>query len=264
MNTLNDTAQSTLEHGQADCRCPDDRCAGYHHEVGETCHCTRTLDAEVEQLIASVEVIDGGEMKLPWRSIPWGDGKAVIDNFAVLSEDCSEVTIYRTPDLKIAGLTYGASSPRTDDLNDWIVRNTIERHVYGTLGKDRTFFHVGGMEGVFAEVNELITHPSWCEDRERCVVKEVVDSVEHSATDADVRGEEFTATASFGTVHDRADHADLRHGEPGCFPEVTLGGPEQPEYSLFLWPRDLRKLGQFLVDEAHRFESMMQEVGVEA
>lgn len=41
MNTNQTTAHDdTAEHGQAECRCPDDRCAGYHHEVGEYCYCT--------------------------------------------------------------------------------------------------------------------------------------------------------------------------------------------------------------------------------
>lgn len=252
---------STVDHGQADCRCPDDRCAGYHHEVGEPCHCTRVLDAEVEQLISSVKVTDGGVKELPWKSLPWGEGKAVVDNFAVLSEDCSEVTIYRTPHLKIAGFTYGQSKPRTGDLNDWIVRSTIERHVYGRLGESRTFLQVGGIETILAEVNDLITHPSWCEERGHCIVKTVVDSVEHSAADAEMKGEEISATATFGTVHDHADHT---RSEPGCFPDITVEGPDHLEYSFVLWPRDLRKLGRFMVEQADRFESMMKEVGVEA
>lgn len=38
---MNTTAYSTADHRhEADCRCPDDRCAGYHHEVGATCWCS--------------------------------------------------------------------------------------------------------------------------------------------------------------------------------------------------------------------------------
>lgn len=41
---------STADHRQTDCRCPDDRCAGYHHRVGETCWCTRNLGVEAGDL----------------------------------------------------------------------------------------------------------------------------------------------------------------------------------------------------------------------
>lgn len=39
MTTMNTTSDSTVDHRHDDCQCPDDRCAGYHHEVGETCWC---------------------------------------------------------------------------------------------------------------------------------------------------------------------------------------------------------------------------------
>lgn len=39
MTTMNTTSDSTVDHGHDYCQCPDDRCAGYHHEVGETCWC---------------------------------------------------------------------------------------------------------------------------------------------------------------------------------------------------------------------------------
>lgn len=49
MNTINNTYESTVDHGQAECRCPDDRCAGYHHEVGETCWCAIFTGTPAEQ-----------------------------------------------------------------------------------------------------------------------------------------------------------------------------------------------------------------------
>lgn len=54
MNTINDTDKSTRDHGQADCRCPDDRCAGYHHEVGEPCPCTPLFEPVTEFDPASI------------------------------------------------------------------------------------------------------------------------------------------------------------------------------------------------------------------
>ncbi|MGO2036483.1 MAG: hypothetical protein ACTH2U_08390 [Brevibacterium sp.] len=40
MLTNYDNAQSTADDRRgAECCCPDDRCAGYHHEVGDTCWC---------------------------------------------------------------------------------------------------------------------------------------------------------------------------------------------------------------------------------
>lgn len=37
----NNSSNPTADHGlDTDCRCPDDRCAGFHHEIGETCWCS--------------------------------------------------------------------------------------------------------------------------------------------------------------------------------------------------------------------------------
>lgn len=49
MNTMNTTAHSTADPRRgAECHCPDDRCAGYHHEVGETCWCSIFTGQPVE------------------------------------------------------------------------------------------------------------------------------------------------------------------------------------------------------------------------
>lgn len=49
MNTNHDTRHDTADHGHdTDCQCPDDRCAGYHHEVGETCWCSIFTGQPVE------------------------------------------------------------------------------------------------------------------------------------------------------------------------------------------------------------------------
>lgn len=49
MTTMNTTHDSTAQHGHGtECRCPDDRCAGYHHEVGETCWCSIFTGQPVE------------------------------------------------------------------------------------------------------------------------------------------------------------------------------------------------------------------------
>lgn len=50
MTTYNATSDSTTDHRQDDCRCPDDRCAGYHHEVGDPCPCARAFDSEAGDL----------------------------------------------------------------------------------------------------------------------------------------------------------------------------------------------------------------------
>lgn len=50
MTITNATPDSTADHRQTDCRCPDDRCAGYHHPAGEACPCTRALDSDAGDL----------------------------------------------------------------------------------------------------------------------------------------------------------------------------------------------------------------------
>lgn len=40
MLTNHDTRHDTADPRHDECRCPDDRCAGFHHEIGETCWCS--------------------------------------------------------------------------------------------------------------------------------------------------------------------------------------------------------------------------------
>lgn len=265
MNTNQTTAHDdTAEHGQAECRCPDDRCAGpdLHHDVGEPCPCTRTLDAEVEQLIASVKVIDGGEKAAQWETIPFEDEAAIICRFAVLSEDCSELTIYRTPALEVLDKTYVTPETASATHEAWMVRSAIERYVYGRLGQERTFYSIDKPGRLTAELNAEITHPSWCADREDCWPKTLKSNVEHISTIERAEGNEFIAAASLESIVGTVDYRDSP--DTLSVVNVEIDGRDKGVVALSLFPDDLRTLGNFLIAQADRFASMMREVGVAA
>ena len=99
MNTLNDTTKSTVDPRQVDCACPDDRCAGYHHEVGETCWCARSLEDgavdHISEYAAGLTIVDGGEVDL--GMMPSEDENCDIKCAlkATLNPDTDELTITR-------------------------------------------------------------------------------------------------------------------------------------------------------------------------
>lgn len=44
-------ALDTGDFGGSRCGCPDDRCAGSHHDEGEPCRCVEVLAAEAAQAV---------------------------------------------------------------------------------------------------------------------------------------------------------------------------------------------------------------------
>lgn len=262
MNTLNDTAQSTVDPRQADCRCPDDRCAGYHHPVGEICWCTRVLDQEVDNLAKSIRLIDGGLDNLGTYVRRDDSPQHRVVYRTVLDFNGTDLIIERDTPVDIFHRKLPAMDMPTGEDAEAIVRVIAEAVVYGRLGRDRTHRFIDDLTPEFWAMTEQIVHPSWCKDDGDCYAPCVGVNIEHASEVKKIKGGEFTAEAQLETVVATADHR--AEPDPSIMPRVEITEAGVEPIWLTLFPADMRTLGKFLIEQADRFESMMQEVGVEA
>lgn len=259
MTTYNATSDSTTDHRQDDCRCPDDRCAGKHHPVGETCWCTRSLDADVEKIVASAEVVDLGEYDLG-TYIEYDDSPEIRTCVtAALSNDRRTVRIWRDSAIRVLDTELPAIPPLSDDDTDLIVRQVANEAVYNGLQGVRW---EADLTADLKRIDQGVACPDWCVGDGECFSRHTASIVEHSAKVVKLDSPGFRAESRLECIVQTSDPtADL---DPTFMPQVEIADVEFPPVTLHLQPEDLRKLGQFLIEQAGRFESMIQEVEVQA
>lgn len=261
MLTNYDTDDSTLDDRRAtDCRCPDERCSGYHHPVDETCWCTRVLEQEVDDLAKSIHLIDGGQMDLGTYVRRDDSPQLRVLYRAVLDFNGTDLIVERdTPvdifDRKLPGM----EMPILEEA-EFITRTVAEAVIYGRLRKDRIFRFTADLTPEFEATAATIVHPTWCKDDGNCYVPCLDVNVEHASTIEDIVGAEFTANAQLEAVVTTADHR--AEPDPSIMPRVEITEAGSDPIWLTLFPADLRRLGQFIIDQADRLEPMIHEVEV--
>lgn len=260
MSTQNTTAQPTAEHGRDDCRCPDDRCAGYHHPIGAVCWCTRVLEQEVDDLAKSIRLIDGGTANLGTYVSRDDSPQHRVIYRTVLDINGTDLIVERDSPVDIFHRKLPGMGMPTGEDAETIVRTVAETVVYGRLRRDRTNLFIADLTPEFESMAEQIVHPSWCMDDGKCYAHSIGVEIEHASPTARIEGAEFTARANLETIVGTADHRG--DTDPSILPrvEITEAGVEPVWLTLF--PADLRTLGGFLIEQADRLEPMIHEIEV--
>ncbi|MGW9004974.1 hypothetical protein [Brevibacterium casei] len=243
-----------------DCRCPDDRCTGYHHPAGEICWCTRVLDREVDKRAKSIRFIDGGQIDLGTYVRRDDSPQLRVLYRTVLDFNGTDLIVERdTPvdifDRKLPGM----EMPIPEEAK-FIARTVAEAVVYGRLRKDRMFRFTADLTPEFEATASTIVHPTWCKDDGNCYVPCLGVNVEHASEVEKIQGGEFTAEVWVEAIVGTADHRDETDSSILPHVEITEAGAEPIWLTLF--PADLRSLGQFLIEQADRLEPMIHEVEV--
>lgn len=263
MNTLNDTTNPTVDHGQTECHCPDDRCAGVHHPIGETCWCTRVLDREVDELVESLTIINGGETDLGTR-IEYDDSpEERIHQKAILDDDAKTVTIHWDSAIQILDFTVPAIKEPTPSQQDYMVRFIARAAVFGNLPNNRTVFFSADLTGELEEVNEKIEHPEWCVNDGDCFAMHTSALIEHSAKTEHLKTDTIKAESRLEVIVQHADYKEDLDATIMPWIEIKEGAEFEP-VTLHSEPTDLRALGHFLIEQADRIETMINEMGVSA
>lgn len=261
MTITNATSDSTTDHRQDDCRCPDDRCAGYHHEVGEPCPCGEALENEsrdyAAELASSYTMVDGGTADLGTHV-----GQDNIERFlahkVILDREKDTLTVVRNSgDQFAADYEVGEVSPPSAD--EWEqITETVARAVLDGSQRTEWFFTLG-LEADRKTMQEQTVHPSGCEDSE-CMPALMRSEVEHKSPTEKLEAGQIEASAETYLITAyldyRKDPKPFRNhcitlGGEGFFPTTGIVSGE---------PQELRALGEFIVAQADRFANFGVEV----
>lgn len=256
MNTLNDTANSTVDHGQADCLCPDDRCIGYHHEVGEPCPCTRALKNEprdyVNELAESYTYVDGGTDGL--GTIVRDNGvESLIAHKVILDRESDSLTIVRDKGSELAAdyVTNAVTAPYADEWKQITTR--VAEDVINGSSRTEWLFTLGIQMDLEVMRTRLI-HPAGCGGGE-CLPISTVSEIEHHSAEETITAGPIEAKADAYLITDHLDY--LKDPTPSWEHYITLGGEGFFAATGIVsgTPKELRALGEFIVAQADRFKS---------
>lgn len=265
MTTYNATSDSTADHRQDDCRCPDDRCAGYHHEIGDPCPCTRILGYEAKRIAEfadSLIFIDGGVMEVETRSDEGSECDRVIAYKTTLNRETRELTIMRSDRLYLAS---DYSMPQigmpTGDTEAEIRQHVAEVIVRDPEASDEFTFTMP-LDAAFDRAREHVVCPEGCEGR-YCLENVAMAGLEHSPRDQFFSTDKIRAAGSTYMYTDYLDYRDDKKAEFSHSIEVlsTLRGGTSAMLSGTT--DELRALGEFIIAAADRFDafaSARQEV----
>lgn len=256
MNTLNDTTKSTVDPRQVDCACPDDRCAGYHHEVGETCWCARSLEDgavdHISEYAAGLTIVDGGEVDL--GMMPSEDENCDIKCAlkATLNPDTDELTItrnerqYLTEDFSVRP----EGMPAADEEAE--IRRFVAERVFS--GSESTeFLFTRGLHLAFDRARSFLVCPDGCTSTE-CLVPVAMAGIEHNLRVESFTAGQIEAEASTFMYTDRLNYRD--DPERTKVHSITIRrSSEYPSKTHLTGSiEDIRGLGQYLLEQADRFE----------
>lgn len=177
-----------------------------------------------------------------------------------------EVTIY--PDTLVVEVTtadeidfLGVVRPAQtlDSSNFDHIRNHCAKWLAKGLEKPKTITFTGESAREF--MGDRPVHPAWCNpaQRDKCWSGLALDMIEHESTIEKLTTESFTAEAllTVKTDHYRYTH-DVHREEVAQITVVNkdIGALEMVKGT----PADLKELGQFIIEQADRFEEYVNDV----
>jgi hypothetical protein len=139
------------------------------------------------------------------------------------------------------------------------IRDVLADQLAKGLKEPKTITFTGQTVKDYAE--DSIVHPAWCKtgERDRCWTGFALDMIEHESTIEKLTTESFTAEAllTVKTDHYRYTH-DVHREEIAQITVVNkdIGVAEMIKGT----PADLKELGQFIIEQANRFEEYVNDV----
>lgn len=266
MNTLNDTTKSTLDPRQAECRCPDDRCAGYHHEVGETCWCARSLEDgavdHISEYAAGLTIVDGGEVDL--GMMPSEDENCDIKCAlkATLNPDTDELTItrnerqYLTEDFSVRP----EGMPAADEEAE--IRRFVAERVFSG-DESGEFLFTKGLHLAFDRARSFLVCPEGCTGTE-CLLPVAMAGIEHNLRVESFTAGQIEAEAATFMYTDSLNYRNDSQRTRGHSLVIRRGGEYPSKTHLTGSIGDIRGLGQYLLDQADRFEAFGEDSDTKA
>ena len=136
------------------------------------------------------------------------------------------------------------------------------------LKEPKTIVLLGTIPNTTAEaVKGKIVHPAWCEpsEREKCYVGLVGAQVEHQSTEDSITIGTLKADAVLDTITDMADYRnDMNREERPTVTVRSLTNPRKPYSHITGTPAELKALGQFILEQAERFQTYLEQVDAHA
>lgn len=266
MNTLNDTTKSTVDPRQVDCACPDDRCAGYHHEVGETCWCARSLEDDtvdyISEYAAGLTIIDGGEADLGTMPSEDEDCDKRVAFRAVLNSDTDELTITRNERQYLTADFSVPSDPMPVGDEEAETRRFVAERVFSG-SESKEFLFTRGLHLAFDRARSFLVCPDGCTSTE-CLVPVAMAGIEHNLRVESFTAGQIEAEAATFMYTDSLNYRNDSQRTRGHSLVIRRGGEYPSKTHLTGSIEDIRGLGQYLIEQADRFEAFGEDSDTKA
>lgn len=196
-----------------------------------------------------------GEVEL----LPRGEFTIYPETLEVIAKPAAEIEILA--DIEQPTQTFGG-----EDLER--IRDTAAMQIASGLKEPKTIVLLGTIPNTTAEaVKGKIVHPAWCEpsEREKCYVGLVGAQVEHQSTEDSITIGTLKADAVLDTITDMADYRnDMNREERPTVTVRSLTNPRKPYSHITGTPAELKALGQFILEQAERFQTYLEQVDADA
>lgn len=175
--------------------------------------------------------------------------------------DTLVVEVRPASDMDILG---GVRPEQTLDASNFDhIRNHSAQWLAKGLEKPKTITFTGQSVKYYA--GDAIEHPAWCDTahRDLCWSGLAFDQVEHQSTTEKLATDSFAADAFLEVFTDSYDWtSDVFRLER---PQIRVVNQDTRDAKMLRGtPADLKELGQFIIEQADRFETMINEMAVSA
>lgn len=139
------------------------------------------------------------------------------------------------------------------------IRDEIATQLAKGLDNPKTITFTGQTVKDYAE--DSIVHPAWCNptERDKCWSGLALDMIEHESTTEKLTTESFTAQASLTVKTDHYRYTHDVHREE--IAQITVVNNDLGLAEMITGtPADLKEIGQFIIEQADRFEEYVNDV----
>lgn len=224
--TMYDTAQSTADHGQVD---------------------------YISEYAAGLTIIDGGETDL--GMMPSEDENCDIKYAlkAVLNSDTDELTIIRNERQHLTADFSVRSEPMPVGDEEAEIRRFVAERVFS--GSESTeFLFTRGLHLAFERARSFLVCPEGCTGID-CLQPVAMCGIEHSLAPASFSAGQIAAEANTYLYTDRLNYRDDPKRTKTHSLTIRRTGSYPGETNLTGSVDEIRSLGQFLIEQADRFEA---------